>query len=244
MSLCEVGFIVKSCCGISATLFAFLAAVLTFYYGYKYEQESGLVKEGGAYWMIWSILLCGCVSGCCFLAGFSKKGNVPAIGCGVYCSILTEIIMLICSILVSVSVSRNENLSSAGKGVGISAAVFTICSMFLVPLAIVIILLCAECDDECSGRSRGGSSDGDGGGGGVTSRSYQPRREETANSGHSLTEDQKRQLQAYLNSLTPEQRNAIIQYILAKSQGENPKAPEGMTEEQVQIIIVMGIATN
>ena len=241
----KVGLVIRWCCGISATLFAILAAVLTFTYGYKYEQESGLVNESGAMWMILTTIFCGCVSVLCFSGGCSKKTNESAIGCGVYCSILTEIIMLICSILVSVSVSRNENLSSAGKGVGISAAVFTFCSMFLVPLASVIMLVC-HCND-CGGGSGGGSSDGDGGGGGgggVTSRSYQPRREETANSGHSLTEDQKRQLQAYLNSLAPEQRNAIIQYMLAKSQGENPTAPEGMTEEQVQIIIVMAIATN
>ena len=220
---------------MSAAIFALLAAVLTTTYGNKYEQESGLVKEGAAWWMIWATLVCTIASACCFLAGCSKKTNSFAIGCGIYCFILTEIIMLICGILVSVSVSRNENLSSAGKGVGISAAVFIICTMFLVLLTIVIMLVCVVCD-ECGG----GSSDGDG----VTSRSYQPRHEKTAKSGDSLTEDQKRQLQAYLNSLAPEQRNAIIQYMLAKSQGENPTAPEGMTEEQVQIIIVMAIATN
>lgn len=228
----SIGF--GACCCVSACLFVLLAASLTTTYANRYEQETGLAK-GAAEWITWAIVILFAVVSGCFALGGSEGGIYIAAVCGVYCFILLEIFLLICSILVSVSVSRNENLSSTGKSVGISAAVFMFCSMFVAlsgPLGIAICIMGSK-----------GSRSG-GGGGGVTSRSYQPRHEETAISDHSLTEDQKRQLQAYLNSLTPEQRYAIMQYILAKSRGENPKAPEGMTEEQVQIIIIIAAATN
>ena len=231
----SLGF-VGACCCVSACLFVLLAASLTTTYANKYEQETGLAK-GAAEWLGWAIFILFAIVSGCFVLGGSEGGIYIAVVCGVYCFILLEILLLICSILVSVSVSRNENLSSTGKSVGISAAVFMFCSIFAAlsgPIGVVICIV-------ANSGSRGG---GGGGGGDVTSRSYEPRHEETANSDLSLTEDQKRQLQAYLNSLTPEQRNVVFQYILAKSQGENPKAPEGMTEEQVQIIIVMATATN
>ena len=230
---CSFGF--GACCCVSACLFFLLAASLTTTYANKYEQESGLIK-GPAELTTWSLVLLFVMASACFaLGGCAEGGNYNAVACGVYTFIILEIDLLICGIFVSVSVSRNEDISSTGKSVGISTAVFIFCNMFVAlsgPIGVVICIV-------------GNQSRGDGGGGGsVTSRSYQPRHEETANSDHSLTEDQKRQLQPHMSSLAPEQRNVLFQYIIAKSQGENPKAPEGMTEEQVQIIIVMAAATN
>ena len=235
----EVDYGVGLCCCISVCLFFLLTASLTTTYANKYEQESGLAK-GVAEWITWAIfILFGVVFGCVLLSlrSIVEIGFCIIAVCGVYCFILLEIFLLICGVLVSVSVSRNENLSSTGKGVGISAAVFIFCGMFLALLGPFGLLKYIMGDRKSGGGGGGGGGDdgGDDDGGGVTFRSYQPR----ASSDHSLTEDQKRQFQAYLNSLTQEQQKVIFEYMLAESRGENPTAPEGMTEEQLQIIIVI-----
>ena len=184
-----------------------LSAVLTSVYANHFEDESRLAKSG-AQWMIYIIVIGGFI-----LCGTGAISTECLIGCGLCLSITISIMGVICTILVSVSVSKNANTSTA-LGIGVSTAVFT----FLLICGFWILLAGVGAALSSKSEKRG-------------SYHHSPSvSRNTTDTSLNLTEEQKKQLQQYLENLTSEERNQLLEKL------------EKMTDTEKMVLVVTIVA--